>query len=867
MKRRLFFRVIASLLAFVIFLEPISVRMLYAAEEEKLPEPTKIEYDKLMELDEIYEPHEYLDAMLAIRGKNRNEVELRAWGEWQNFINNSYLVIDEGATDVFGLYDALKIAKDVKSTICDVGSTIGKITKYAHMTTTFLEKISEKLSRKRVAFRCWIRLNKWTKKIYDLAKNNKLLDALSFCSAPNKWHDAKNASRGMDAYWHWLKRDGTSPLTKAQGIARTVGIGFSIIGTALAAWNVAKNEDRKVGRLSYNLVKDCANLALAIAGLIAMFCNPVGWAVAVVTAIWGILTSVGDLFGEYNKRWKDAYKNSYWFLYQNDPEFKSYYDNREYLTKDEKSAAYSLLEDKYSEFKTDKAIEDSDKLEGDEKIKARNGRIYIALEKQGVLTSYYNRKPFSLSSYSMSKLLELWEMKADYMSWKPTEVEANTKKSFWDKVGDVFNPKTYISWVGDKIQSHDYKKFIKNNNIEKVYFNPDFVLLRKYQTWITANRLMVDDEENQKTEKELDSGFYRMIGLRLEQSPFNYIPLVGIEMSAWNPELFKEALFADSFIVQQKELVAVHNQIEIAVKDMEDAIDKQDDFVKEADKKQLPHSKKVREFLFDFAKAYADNPDKEDSKLFKRAKKLMDVDLSKCKNKSPREMLAVMKEDLEKALLYEPLSMSQKGAEVVLLTLTIKQYLDMGVLMTTYLKEKKDSLKSIDSDITNEDIKMYIKEGTFLSVKGKTFLDWLGDQYPVYEETEKVLKQIEKDATEYNKQAGVSASNERTGFLWIKKNITTPPELLEKINDELEAWKETIEAWEEISDNADVRVVLAENKDFKEKLLSRYEVIKSEFTPLEPLDPDNEKIAEVEITYEETDSTALEGAANALLDN
>jgi hypothetical protein len=102
MKRRLFFRIIASLLAFVIFLEPITIRKLYA-EEENMPKPTVIEEDRLMELSEIQEPHEYLDAMLVIRGKNKNEVELKAWGEWQNLINNSYLVIDEGATDVFGL--------------------------------------------------------------------------------------------------------------------------------------------------------------------------------------------------------------------------------------------------------------------------------------------------------------------------------------------------------------------------------------------------------------------------------------------------------------------------------------------------------------------------------------------------------------------------------------------------------------------------------------------------------------------------------------------------------------------------------------------------------------------------------------------
>ncbi|MBP5470408.1 MAG: hypothetical protein J6Z11_14315, partial [Candidatus Riflebacteria bacterium] len=287
MHRKLLFRVIACLLAFVIFLEPIAVQVVRAeakSDETGLPEPTVLEEDRLMSPDEIVTPHEYLAAMLAIRGTTRDEVELRDWGEWQNLINNSYLVLDEGATDVFGFYDAVKTAKDTKSTICSVGDVIGKVAKYTHMTVAFLDKVSKKLNRSRNAFTCWTRLNNWTQRIADLTsgsgKSNVALtkfgkfsgnvfDSLSFCSAPKCWHDTKNAAKGMDEYWRWLKKDPNTKLTKVQGVSRTIGIGFAIVGCALSAYKLATNEDANNGRFSYNVLKDVVALGLAILGIIA----------------------------------------------------------------------------------------------------------------------------------------------------------------------------------------------------------------------------------------------------------------------------------------------------------------------------------------------------------------------------------------------------------------------------------------------------------------------------------------------------------------------------------------------------------------------------------------------------------------------
>lgn len=843
MNKRFVRRIIAALLAFAIFIEPIAIQIIRA---ESLLEPTVINDDiGLMEPSEILPPHDYLEAMLDFRGHNQEEVELRVWGEWQNLINSAYLVIDEGATDVFGFYDALKTLKTVKSTTCDVGSIIGDVSKYAHMVTAFFDKIS-RTNRAHTALSCWTRLNQWTEKAVELCKNSKTLNFLSFCCPPSSWHNKSNVAKGMDQYWRWLQQKGgknvTTELTNAQAVARSIGIGFAILGTALALWQYLGNEDRSVDRWSYNRVKDLAAIGFAAAGIVAMFCIPVvGQVAAIVATIWGVVTAVGDLVGKYNKRWKNAYKNSYWYLYENDPEFKSFYENRELLKNEEKSASFLVVDENYGDFKVTSAT-------NDDSVEARNGRIYIALEKQGVLTSYYNRNSFRLPDFDITRLMELWEMKANYMAWKPTEAEKNKKKGFWQSLGVVFNPDTYISWGANKIASRKYNKLVKEENIEKVYFNPDYVLMKKYQFYITANRL--------------SDSFYNALGLRIEQSPFNYIPLVGMELANWNLPLLQEAFAADAFIVGQKEMVAVHNQIELAVQGLDSAIDGADDLVKMIDKKHLPHSAKVRKFLNDFAQAYSSSPNKEDAKLFSRARSLIGFDWDGSKKKTPANILERCREDIEKALLYDPLSLSQKGAEMVLLTITVKQQMDMAVLMNAYVEDKCSALKVFDKDFKHADIVKYLEEGSFLSVKGGGFLDWLSELYSPYDESKKTLKLIEKNVIKYSRLADKGASDKRSSFLGFKKSVTTPPELVEKINIELAHWRDTIEAWSAISSEANVRVVLDEDREFAERVLASFDI--SNFK-LESLDPDDASIVDINLPYCQTDSVKVEGAAAVLI--
>ena len=81
---------------------------------------------------------------------------------------------------------------------------------------------------------------------------------------------------------------------------------------------------------------------------------------------------------------------------------------------------------------------------------------------------------------------------------------------------------------------------------------------------------------------------------------------------------------------------------------------------------------------------------------------------------------------------------------------------------------------------------------------------------------------------------------------------------------ELYSWRSTIKAWNEISDTANVKVVLADNTEFAEKVLSSYDV--TPFT-LTPLDPDNAAVVDIELPYEVSDSTKVEGASSGLLED
>ncbi len=822
-------RLIGIILALVLIVEPFAVTVLKAGD---LPQPRISEeaLDKLPETRDIIAPADYLEYMLKLRGKSKSEVEARAWGEWMMTLNSAYMMLDDGSSDVFGFYEALKMLRENNTILSDISDVVKTVAKLTTLSFSFIFRTRMMQSSDNLILG-FMRLTNMAQRAQDWVENNRVLDFMEYCAPPPCWDNPEVAGQGFKSYWRWVKgqntgaSDAVGELSKSQGISRSIGIGLTIVGLAIDAFGIWRSEDRKGGRFnSYSLAKHYVGGILGLVTLGAMFFVPVvGQIVMIAGILWAITSIVGDMVGEYNKRWKNAYKNSYFYLYENDPEFKSFYDNRKNLKSEEKAVSLHLIESDFAEFYALTPQEGKD-------ANARNSRVYIALEKQGVLVSYYAQKGFSLPDFGMERLQELWNMKADYMSWKPTEAEAEAdrKSGFWGKVGKYVNPMTFISWVGDGVQSEDYKEAIRQYNIQKVFFNPDYVLLKKFQNYVTAQKLK--------------GGIYDLVGLRIEQSPFNYIPLVGIDTQTWNKALLEEAFCADGFIVGQKELLFIREQVKQAGEKAKTFIDGMDETIEKMVEKDLPHTEKIRVWFDQFIIAYKADPERENERLFKDGKRLFGWRWAKDDGKkSPKNLLKRFKSDFEKSLFAEPLSLGQKAAETVVLLSTVKQQLDMGVLMRHMSETKAKALAEFDSSFKNHDIKKFLKEGTFLDVEGSNTWDWFSSIYPPYEEMQKYLNLFNQDIENYTGVADQGISSTRERMLWFDKEIVHPSELLRRLNNELGAWKETLESFAEIAEDNDLKLILAEDSDFAEKVFAEFKldyelVALNPETPVEPAD-------------------------------
>ena len=602
-----------------------------------------------------------------------------------------------------------------------------------------------------------------------------------------------SSGTGFKSYWRWVKkktfvRSGKGLgrgryISDVKGAAHTVGIGLCVLGLALDVYGIVSSDDRKGGRhFSYPLVKNYVGAAIGAAMLIGMFCVPVVGQIAGIAAlVWTAVTMIGDLLGDYNKRWKSAYKNSYKYLYDNDPEFRSFYDNREALHEEQKSVALQLAEDRYGFVRYQTPSEE------EQDTHDKNMRIFTALEKQGVLVSYYGQKGFNLPDFGMERLQELWQMKADYMSWKPTEAEAakDAKRGFWGKLGKAINPMTHISWAGDKIKSRKYKKAIEEYNIKKVFFNPDYVLIKKYQNWVTANRYR--------------GGIYDVVGLRMEQSPFNYIPLVGIDTAAWSLELLVQAFNADSFQVGVKEMMFFKEQIAQARQLVKDGIEQTDDMLKFVKNEYLPHSKKVANALERLIDAYNADAGREHKGLMKQCEKAFGWRWNKDWGKeTPENIIKVYSADIEQALMYEPLSVSQKAADMVLMASAIKQNLDTAKMMRELGEEKYAMMEGFKDEFTNPDLAEFLKKGTFLDVKGSTFMDWLADIYPAYKEMEKYTNLYMDEVEDYTAAADDSNATTRRKFIFFTESDMHPQAVLDMLNEQLGKYERITAKYENV---------------------------------------------------------------------
>lgn len=873
-------------LAFWLAFEPFAISVARANENVPKPILNTEGIEGIESIDEVVAPAEYLDYTLSLRGRSKEEAEAIAWGEWMTSLSGAYALMDDGCTDVFTFYSTLgemsphftntpyyfkavslasskatlafsfiANSEPMQKALGGIGkagkaiadSGVGRGAQWAaNKVSTAAKFTGDKIANTRL----------YQKGVGFIQRKANMMSGFQkmgdIASKAQKTFSAKNVStflshmappcgykagpgEGFYSYWRWVARKsglenvetyrkvakkagistnrGASVIGDAKGWGHTVGIGLCVVGIALDSYGIYKSEDRKGGRYnSYSLVKNYVGLALGTGALIAMFCIPiVGQVIGALALIWVGLTAIGNAFGKYNARWKAAYKNSYWFLYENDPEFKSFYDNRSRLHEREKSAALVVTETNFGDFLKTQTAEDEEQAA----IQEKNRRVYEELEKQGVLVSYYNQKGFTLPDFGMERLQELWKMKAKYMSWKPTEAESEkaSKRGFWGNVGHAINPMTYVSWAGDKIQSREYKKTIDEYNILKVFFNPDYVLMKKYQTWLTAHKHQ--------------GGIFDVVGLRIEQSPFNYIPMVGIDTAAWSEDLLIQAFNADAFQVGVKEMqyfkeviAGAREQIKAAIKDT----DKMVDYIRD---EHLKYSKTMRKALERLVECYNTDPDREHKNLMKDCQKAFGWRWSKSNGKeTPRNIIKIYLADIERALTYDPISVSQKAAEVVLMVATIKRNLDTAAMMRELGQEKEAAIADFANEFTNYDIARYLKEGTMLNVEGGTVADWLSGIYSSYDDMKLHTNLYMDEVEKFTEVADDSNSDTRKKFVLFSKDGYHPKNLLKDLNDELDGYKQIVLAFEEIKDDIQINIGLSEsdNPEFYGNVFHPYSI-------------------------------------------
>ena len=176
----------------------------------------------------------------------------------------------------------------------------------------------------------------------------------------------------------------------------------------------------------------------------------------------------------------------------------------------------------------------------------------------------------------------------------------------------------------------------------------------------------------------------------IEQSPFNYAPLVGRYPDS--ATLLREALATDTMQVGQKSGVSairlrvLPNRLTSFIS-MDEAIEK-------IDAKDLPQAARIRKYLEKLAAACAAEPDQKNDRLFSEGRRLFNWRWADSKKeKTPKAIVEAFRKDVEKSLLYEPLSLSQKAAETVVL-LTPSSGSSYGD--DAYLKDRSAALQKFD---------------------------------------------------------------------------------------------------------------------------------------------------------------------------
>ncbi|MBF0544656.1 MAG: hypothetical protein HQM08_09490 [Candidatus Riflebacteria bacterium] len=757
--------------------------------------------------DKILSPIDQVNHLFKLMGDSPQMVEAKSYAEWMLMISSIYTEMGPEAKDVMTFYSAVSSINTAVTSLPGAGGAIPYIFQVLSQASNFAAFLFSQVQNLRVGI--------WLQNVmegyatsalgaFNYLSSLKHFSFLQFMNPPIFWEAANSTDQGMNAYWYWVTKNQTSEvaaLETYQGVARSIGIGFLVLSCLLDTTNTLTSRDTVGGRyFSFQNVKSGVFALTELGMLVCMFVPPpFGQICGLLCLGWSVATLLAEVAVHQFQRQETAYKNSFWFLYENDPQFKLFYDNRATLTEEEKTSSIKITEKHYSI----PLSQQQPKTEHEKRLYEKGKNVLEAIEKQEYLSTYYCRTGFSFPDFDLSFLEELWNHKASYMAWKPTEQEAKDaqQRSFFGNVGNVLNP---LTWLKGALNSINQSSFLNDKNINAdlklVFFNPDYVLLKKYEGFLMG--------------KNIHDSLHDLVHIRLEDEPFNYIYLLGISTSEWDDPFLAETFNADSFIIFSKEALFVANvlkrlndQGQQLLKDNKLKISNISDY-------HLPRITTQIELLEKLLESYQNSSDQllSDELQGDLLRNLSTGGRMVTRSFSAKDFISQYRGQLEKEMFMLPVTLGTHANDLIALDIALKKNFDISALFEKFVSEKDTAVQNFEKQFKNQTIKNFLAKGDFLDKDGKSFMRWVAGEYSPYDEATKQLNLIKKELEDYKSLAQTSNSSRRNLFLGFGYDLKGPDELLQEINRLVERMSVVYRGFYQIKDETNMNFYFSPNE-------------------------------------------------------
>ncbi|PKL49454.1 MAG: hypothetical protein CVV42_05565 [Candidatus Riflebacteria bacterium HGW-Riflebacteria-2] len=792
---------------------------------------------------EALSPGEYREQITGLMGGNAEEIETHSYAQWTLLLMNALIMLDPKGTDVMTF----------QHTITKTLSTVNKIRGFSADLPKYVGWV-EKVA----AFGFKYFPGSGANKFHNMLL--KVQNAMNMLGKTDRLRTLQQTatymkspySKGTSACKQWYKKgtplvDGSQQLSGLQTGAMKVGSVLQVISGIMELSRVPGALANDAGTPSFETVQIAINGAILIATALMAWPPPGAWTVAafIIIGAWELIKGTLNKIGDTIEKWHKSYADSLNFLREADGKFAAFYDENIDANScpmpGDASPLIDPLERSSALVFADELRAALDESPGEGDIAERQKELVKNIRAQGILSTwYYQQEEASrLLPPNIEDLYIIWNHRADYMAFKP-------KKPSWS-----WNP---ISLVGDGLGwlagtalesflgTHDQFVDDKGKFKELALFCPDFALIVLFRRFVTSQ---AHSESIGEIPEHLS-----LAGVRIEQAPFNYMPLIEIynnNFSNWTTEIIGQAFAADAFMTSAKEMPYLIEQINYAKKNNEQTTmhtlaktvganivsDNPKEIVigilAESLQKQLEGSARMRAQFDALLEAYNEdkhaeikdkridysfNGDSDHFKLGKeifKGKKMHDelgpfvmnmgvaipefwsgILKGEDEQADPERIFSTYAEEIQNSLQLNLNSLGISGVDMVKLGVQLKNELDVLALARDNLKDKEQALASLDEIFTNSAMKTLVTKGEFLDVSRDWFSNFLSSYDPPKDMFKHHIDKLE-EAIEKLEES-------------IEKRKEILDTLQPLLQEEYAGWLETYKNYEDAADELGLRL-------------------------------------------------------------